>query len=306
MAAAERRRDVRLIALRRFALAITVFNLLGHTVLGFEQSWAQPLVALATAYGMDLLLEWIEARAHRRRPRFAGGPSALFHFLLPAHITALAVTMLLYANDRLWPMVFATAVGIGSKAILRVAVNGSRRHFMNPSNTGITATLLLFPWVGIAPPYMFTEELTGWMDWALPGLIVVSGSVLNASLTRKVPLILAWVGGFFLQASLRSALFGTPLVACLLPMTGVAFVLFTFYMVTDPGTTPFRPRSQVAFGLVLAAAYGLLMASHVVFGLFFALTAVCALRGALLASRAWLLARGRVPVPETAGMVPGP
>ena len=27
-----------------------VLNLLGHTVLGFEQSWAQPLAALATAY----------------------------------------------------------------------------------------------------------------------------------------------------------------------------------------------------------------------------------------------------------------
>ncbi len=26
-------------------------------------------------------------------------------------------------------------------------------------------------------------------------------------------------------------------------MTGVAFVLFTFYMVTDPGTTPFKLRS---------------------------------------------------------------
>ncbi|NEQ87997.1 MAG: enediyne biosynthesis protein UnbU, partial [Moorea sp. SIO2I5] len=32
----------RLGGLRRFAIAITVLNLLGHTVLGFEQSWAQP------------------------------------------------------------------------------------------------------------------------------------------------------------------------------------------------------------------------------------------------------------------------
>lgn len=308
MGAADRGVDLRLKALRRFALAITVFNLLGHTLFGFEQSWAQPLAALATAYALELLLEWIDARAQRRAPRFIGSPSALFHFLLPAHITALAVSMLLYANDRIWPMVFATAVAIGSKWILRVPVNGGRRHFMNPSNTGITATLLLFPWVGIAPPYMFTENLTGWADWALPAAIVASGSLLNATLTRKVPLILAWVGGFLLQAGVRSALFDTPLVAGLLPMTGVAFVLFTYYMVTDPGTTPVRPRNQVAFGLALAAAYGLLVASHVVFGLFFALTAVCALRGALLASSAWLAARAalkRLRVAETAGMVPG-
>ena len=49
--------------LRRFAAAITVLNILGHTVFGFEQSWAQPLVALATTYACELFCEWMEARA---------------------------------------------------------------------------------------------------------------------------------------------------------------------------------------------------------------------------------------------------
>jgi hypothetical protein len=62
-------------------------------------------------------------------------------------------------------------------------------------------------------------------------------------------------------------------------MTGVAFILFTFYMVTDPATTPFEIRGQVFFGASVAAAYGLLVVSHIVFDLFFALTIVCALRG---------------------------
>ena len=65
----------------------------------------------------------------------------------------------------------------------------------------------------------------------------------------------------------------------LLPMTGVAFVLFTFYMVTDPGTTPSKPKDQMIFGLSVAAAYAFLMLYHVVFGLFFGLTIVCTLRG---------------------------
>ena len=39
----------------------------------------------------------------------------------------------------------------------------------------------------------------------------------------------------------------------------MAFLLFTFYMVTDPGTTPVEPRGQIAFGAVVAAAYGVLM-----------------------------------------------
>ena len=32
-------KDLRLAALRRFAIAITILNVLGHTVLGFEQAW---------------------------------------------------------------------------------------------------------------------------------------------------------------------------------------------------------------------------------------------------------------------------
>ena len=107
----------RLPALRRFAVAITILNVLGHFVLGFEQSWAQPLVALATAYGVELILEAVGAWAERRTAQFRGGWCALVDFLLPAHITALAVSMLLYANDRLWPIAFAAALGVASKTL---------------------------------------------------------------------------------------------------------------------------------------------------------------------------------------------
>jgi hypothetical protein len=89
----------------------------------------------------------------------------------------------------------------------------------------------------------------------------------------------------------RSLLFDTPLAVGLLPMTGVAFILYTFYMVTDPATTPASTRAQVAFGLAVAVTYSLLMIFHVVFGLFFALTIVCAGRGLGLYALAW--ARGR-------------
>jgi hypothetical protein len=276
--------DLRLAALRRFALAITVFNLLGHTLFGFEQSWAQPVVAVLSAYAMELLGELVTARAGGRRPRFLGGPRVLADFLLSPHITGLAVAMLLYANDRLLPMVFAACAAIGSKYLFRVRSGGASRHFFNPSNFGITATLLSLPWVSISQPYMFTENLTGAGHWVLPALIVLSGSFLNVRFTGKAPLILGWLAGFLLQAVSRSLLFHGPLVPKLLPMTGVAFLLFTFYMVSDPATTPGRPRAQIAFGLAVALAYGTLVSGHVVFGLFFALSLVCAGRGLTLAA----------------------
>lgn len=286
--------DLRIAALKRFAFAITLFNVLGHTWFGFEQSVAQPLVALATGYGCDLLLEAFDAWREGRRPRWMGGPRSLVHFLLPAHISALAVAMLLYANDRLAPVAFATVAAISSKYLFRAPVGSRLRHFFNPSNFGITVTLLLFPWVGIAPPYMFTENLSGAGDWILPAFIVVSGSFLNARFTGRMPLIAAWLAAFALQAGVRAALFETPLVSGLVPMTGVAFVLFTFYMVSDPGTTPRSIRGQILFGASVAAGYGVLLVSHVVFGLFFALTVVCAVRGVALA------VRSRVPAREMA------
>lgn len=289
--------SVRLGGLRRFAVAISILNLLGHTVLGFEPAWAHPFVALATAYTLELLLEWLEARAHGRAPRFLGGPTAFIDFLLPAHITGLAVSMLLYANERLAPVAFASAVAIGSKVLLRAPVDGGHRHFLNPSNLGISVTLLAFPWVGIAPPYQFTEGLSGAGDWVLPAIIVCTGTFLNARFTRRLPLIAGWLGGFVLQALLRSWLSGAPVLPALLPMTGVAFVLYTFYMVTDPGTTPQQPAAQAAFGLGVAAAYGVLVGKHVVFDLFFSLSLVCAARGAWLHAQALLARRAVVAAP---------
>ena len=83
-------------------------------------------------------------------------------------------------------------------------------------------------------------------------------------------------------------------------MTGVAFILYTFYMVTDPATTPSSARGQVTFGAAVGFTYGLLMVCHIVFGLFFALSIVCVGRGVMLAMKAGLTARQ-----PTAQMVEG-
>ena len=272
-----------------FAIAITALNLLGHTWLGFEQAWLTPFVALAAAYGSELAVElaingWGKAR-------FRGGLGRLVHFLLPAHITGLAVSMLLYTNERFLVIAFAASVAIFSKVLLRVpqAPPGPPTvHFMNPSNLGIVAALLLFQyWVGVVQPYQFTENVSGALDWVLPLVIVCSGSFLNWRATKRMPLILAWLAAFAAQALMRSLISPQHIVNLLAPMTGLAFVLFTFYMITDPVTTPRDTKGQIVFGVATAALYGLLTHAGIVFGLFFALSLVCLGRGALL----WLQAR---------------
>ncbi|GAA3748886.1 enediyne biosynthesis protein UnbU [Salinactinospora qingdaonensis] len=274
--------DKRLKALRMFAISITVFNVLGHLFLGFEQSPLTPIVAVLVGYVLDLLLETLDARADGRAPGYTGGPQQFVDYLLPTHISSLACAMLLWGNESLWPYLLAVAVAVGSKYLFRVTVRGRRRHVLNPSNTGIAVTLILFPWVGIAPPYHFTNNTFGALDWLIPLGILMAGTMLNANLTGRWPLILGWVGGFAAQAVLRWLVLDHALLAALMPMTGVAFILFTNYMITDPSTTPTNRRNQVIFGVGTAAVYGLLVSFHIVFGLFFALVITCAVRGVIL------------------------
>jgi len=276
--------DKRVKALTRFAMSITALTIVGHALLGFEQSPVTPLACLLASYASALAFETLDAWAYRRRPDYAGGGRKLVEFLLPPHITALACAMLLYGNADLWPYVFAVLVGNGSKYVFRVRVKGRLKHFLNPSNTGIAVTLVLFSWVGIAPPYQFTNNFHVVVPWALPLAILMLGTMLNSKLTGKMPLILAWVAGFVAQAVVRWLLGQTALLSALMPLTGVAFILFTNYMITDPGSTPFARRGQIIFGLTTAGIYGLLVYNGVVFGLFFALVLTCLLRGGVLVS----------------------
>ena len=46
---------MRLFALWYFTILMIIWNVLGHTVLGFEQSWASPFVAIAVAVRPQVL-----------------------------------------------------------------------------------------------------------------------------------------------------------------------------------------------------------------------------------------------------------
>jgi hypothetical protein len=279
-----RRHDPKIVkALRRFAISISILNVAGYVVLGFEQPWIWPLVAIATGYTVELTLEAIGARVEGRTPRFlGGGPKGVMEFLFPAHITSLALNMLIYVNDRIWVMMFAVTLAVATKWILRAPVRGNLRHFMNPSNFGILMVLVLFPWGSIAPPYHFTEGLNDWGSWILVTVIIITGTMLNAKLTGRMWLIMGWLSFFVLQAVVRGIVFGTSIPAALAVMTGVAFVLYTNYMVTDPGTTPSKPGAQFAFGAGVATVYGIFMIAHIAYGLFFATAIVCLIRGIFL------------------------
>lgn len=273
----------RVFALGYFVSLMVIWNLLGHTVLGFEQSWAQMLVAVGSALAAQIGFDWIDAKLRQREFRLKRNPLALLSFFAPALISGFAIGMLLFPNKLLEPFAFASVLAIGSKVVFRAPIaEGKTQHFMNPSNFGIVVTLFTCPWVSIAPPYHFLGHAYGYWNWLAPAIILVSGIIVHALATGRLVLVCSWLIGFLLQALIRHFILGASLVAALMPMTGAAFIIFTLYMVPDPAVTPLRLRSQVLFGSSVALLYGFIQAEHQVYGLFGALFLISLIRGIIL------------------------
>jgi hypothetical protein len=297
---------LRYFALWYFTFLLTVWTVAGNVFLGFEQSYAQPVIGVVAAVLAQLLFEWADARGKNRPVRGTQDWKSFITVLPPAIIPGLACAMLLFPNERLGPVVFAAVTSIASKVIVRAPIgDGQTQHVFNPSNFGITLTLLLMPNVGLAPPYQFTENVVGAAHWVIPGIILATGIFVHAKFTSRLPLVAGWLCGFAVQGLTRSILFGIPWVVPFVPTTSAAFALFTLYMIPDPATTPIRPLRQFGYGLLIAGTYAILLVLHIVYGLFLALFAVSALRGLSLHAnalwrRSWLPSRDAQEAPRRA------
>ena len=210
--------------------------------------------------------------------------------------------MLMLSSDLLWPVAFATALAIGSKVLIRVPVGGGRwQHLFNPSNFGLTVTYVLFPWVALAPGYHFTGNVTGWGNWITPAIVLVTGIIVHALFTARLPLVLAWLTGFATQALVRIWMFDLPWVVPFVPFTSAAAIIFTLYMIPDPATTPLAKIPQIVFGFSVAIVFGVLLVNHVVYTLFFALCLVSLGRGLILYGvAAWEAYKAALRQPEAA------
>ena len=145
-------------ALRRFAISTTVLNLVGYAYLGFEPAYSMPIVAVLAALATQVVLEWCRAYSQDDVPLFARGDlQSRLDFLLPAYIVGLTCSMFVYTAELYWPLVFAVVLAIASKHLLRVPTRAGSIHFINPATLGITATVLLFPHIGLGLPAMLDQ-----------------------------------------------------------------------------------------------------------------------------------------------------
>ena len=153
--------------------------------------------------------------------------------------TSMSVLLLLHAQTATW-LAIAAVLSIASKFVLRLG----KRHVFNPSNFGIVAVLLVTHDAWAAP---------GQWGHALWWFLLVAGSGLVAwvgwrTMLTTVSSLLMYSGLIFLKA----AWLGDPWAIPLHQLQNGSLLLFSFFMLSDPKTTPLHPIGKIIFGVSVA------------------------------------------------------
>lgn len=162
---------------------------------------------------------------------------------------------------------------IGSKFVLTF----EGRHIFNPGLMGVVAALVLGGGrFATSPPYQWGDQPL------LAGLFLAAAACAGfAGKIRRTPLIVSFLVTFLVLTLLRAWMMRWHLPPRTLiegTLTSPAFFLFTFYMITDPKTSPQGTRAQIVWGVSVAVLDFLLHLKSSLATLFFALFLVSAAR----------------------------
>jgi len=174
--------------------------------------------------------------------RLVGGPP----FLLSARsalISGLSLCLLLRTNRPDFALL-AAVITIASKSLIRVR----GKHVFNPTNGGIVATLLLTNQVWVSPGQWGAAAAFAFL-MACAGMLVVHRSA-------RSDVTFAFIACYGALLFGRSLSLGEPLTIPLHRVQSGALLLFTFFMISDPKTTPDSRTGRVVFaGLVALGAW---------------------------------------------------
>lgn len=250
-----------------FAAILTAYVVMGTLWLGFNRSPLQILSIVAAGCALDMMLHWLLRKRELLVP-------------LSAYISSLSIAILLnFAHDP-WLLFFPIFLTIGSKYLFTF----DGRHIFNPSLFGVSATLLLAGHlISAAPAYQWGGS------WAMSAFIVVAALALFVFRIGRGWLIMSFLLFYALQTALRAWLMRAhlpPEMLFLGTMTSAPFFLFTFFMLTDPKTSPSSRSGQVALAFAIAAVDLYLHTLQSVFTFFYAAFAVAWARFIWLHARA--------------------
>jgi Na+-transporting NADH:ubiquinone oxidoreductase subunit NqrB len=196
--------------------------------LGFDITLTRVALLLFTA----LATQWIGDRVTRSEVPFAmSARSAL--------ISGLSLCLLLRTNDAVLAMA-AAIVTIASKFLVRV----NRKHVFNPTNGGIVAMLLLTDQVWVSPGQWGAVAFFAF-------LMACAGSLVVNRATRS-DVTYAFIACYCALVFGRSLYLGEPFAIPLHRLESGALLLFTFFMISDPKTTPDSRAGRIVFAALVA------------------------------------------------------
>lgn len=184
-------------------------------------------------------------------------------------ISAFSLFLLLRANE-IWVYALAAFVCVFGKVVFRTP----KGHIFNPANLAIVLLLLVLPnHVWVSPgQWGHSAWLAGFMV-CLAALVLSGARQLDTAF-----LFFVSFGGIVLA---RALWLGDDLAIPFHSVQNGALLVFTFFMITDPRTTPETFRNRFIFAVCVA---GLSAAMIYIFqireALFYALAIVCAGYGA--------------------------
>jgi Na+-translocating ferredoxin:NAD+ oxidoreductase RnfD subunit len=150
--------------------------------------------------------------------------------------------MVLRAQEYWYVVAITSVAAVLSKYLLRAR----SANLFNPAALAIIASFYVFhtgqSWWGALP------EINPWAQ-----LVLVAGGFYITSRVNKMPLVLAYLGAYFLLFTVTSFVSDPRrVVEIFRPPDVEAVLFFAFIILTDPPTSPVRYRDQIFCGVLVA------------------------------------------------------
>ena len=160
--------------------------------------------------------------------------------LKSALITALGLCLLLKVNNPA-TLVFAASVAISSKFLIRV----NQKHLFNPANIGIIAALAFSGDAWVSPGQWGNNALMVYFFGAAALMVLLKVGRIDTSL--------AFLATFAVLEYLRTVVFlGWGMDVLTHKLSSGTLLLFAFFMITDPVTTPNAPKARILWASGIA------------------------------------------------------
>ncbi|MBL8674492.1 MAG: RnfABCDGE type electron transport complex subunit D [Rhodospirillales bacterium] len=168
--------------------------------------------------------------------RWLGLPA---HGILSAVVTCFGLSILVRA-DSLWVHPLVATLAIGAKFTVRVR----GKHIFNPANLGAMVALLFLPGAWISPGQWGN-------DMSLALWVAVLGVTVSSS-ARRFDIAWAFLAFYVGLLALRIVYLGARWAVLENQLASGALILFTFFMITDPMTTPNRRIMRYLYAFIVA------------------------------------------------------